>query len=313
MRPLVASTALALATLVALPAVAQEPAPAPSPPPVSAAPPAPAAKPMKDWEPVPTSSDKVLYALGVRGRGLFVPGFMLDPFLRSYSTMDSLNNVLLSGGVGLEFTRRKGTLDIVTSIDFSFYNPKDGNFLGKGKDATVDTHYTLFKGLNVLAIDVVFLWTQDLAKWIAIQLGGGIGIGIVFGDIFVVNNSNQACTEDKSGMTGNYRDPEKCHPVSNEEYTNNKNERVRIGTVKPSDPEFQKKLESTTPATNQCTSGQDCAGHPWYHKSGDKPPVIPMVNFLIGFKFKLHRHFNFNMHGGFRDGFVFGGGPEYVF
>jgi len=38
-----------------------------------------------------------------------------------------------------------------------------------------------------------------------------------------------------------------------------------------------------------------------------------VINVQLGFKFKIHRHFNFNLMGGFRDGFVVGGGPEYVF
>jgi hypothetical protein len=38
-----------------------------------------------------------------------------------------------------------------------------------------------------------------------------------------------------------------------------------------------------------------------------------VVNFIIGLRFKLHRHFNVDLQGGFRDGWVFGVSPEYVF
>ena len=38
-----------------------------------------------------------------------------------------------------------------------------------------------------------------------------------------------------------------------------------------------------------------------------------VINFQVGFKFKLHRHFDFNVAGGFRTGWVVGGGPEVVF
>lgn len=307
------SLALVVAlTLVSAPAVwADDPPPAtPLPNPLGtpgAATPAPAPKPPREWEPISTATDRVLYSLGVRGRGLFVPRFMLTPFLDA-------STELTSGGVAIEFTRRKGTLDIVTSLDFSFYTPPDGNYLGKNKMANIDTHYTQFRGLNFLSLDVAFLWTRDLAKWIAIQIGGGVGIGIVFGDIFLVNNSSRCTTE-------NANDPEKCFPISPDPYKDKNGNQVvdamgkpvAIGEIKPSDPEFQRKLEQTTMAGSACINGPDCAGHPWYHKSGDKPPVMVVVNFIVGFKLKLHRHFHFNINGGFRDGFVVGGGPEFVF
>ena len=260
----------------------------------------------RESAPVPTSdSNRVLYALGLRGRYLAVPGFMLDPFLLHHTELHS-------GGVGLEFTRRKGQLDIVLSLDFSWYNPPNGNFLGKNKDPALDSHYTEFRGLSFLSLDVAFIWVHDLAPWIAIMLGGGVGIGVVFGDIWTINNSSQVCTRDNAG------DPSKCYPVSRDSYVNAMGQTVEIGAIRPSDPDFQRKLDATSQAQVNCmkTPGADCrdtSGHPYYHKSEDKPPVMVVVNFILGFKFKLHRHFNFNVSGGFRDGFIVGGGPEYVF
>ena len=287
---------LALALVLSLPsftAVAEEAA-APAEAPVAAEADRPA------WQPIPTSDEQVLWGIALSGHGQFVPGFMLSPFLQQFTT-------LTSGGFGISGVRRKGTLDIVLTLDFTLFTPPDGNFLGSGKDATVYTHFTQFKGLNVLALDVAFYWTYDLASWIAIQIGGGVGLGIVFGDIFVIN-SKVGCDASTAG------DPNKCYAHSEDVDSTGQ----KIGDIKPSDPDFQKKLDATTTAQVTCmkTPGNDCrdtAQHPYFHKSGDKPPVVPVVNFILGFKFKLHRHFNFNVSGGFRNGFVVGGGPEYVF
>jgi hypothetical protein len=273
--------ALALA-LAAPPAGAQEPAPTPT----NGAPndpfkPAPA-KP-DDTSPISSNDLTTHYALGLQAHYLNVPDFMLKPFLQSYTTLSS-------AGFGGYFVRRNGSLDIVVSVDFGFYSPPDGNYLGANKDPTLDTHYTQFKGLNFLSLDVGFFYVHDLTSWLAFTIGGGVGIGAMLGDIMVVNNSQTVCGPN------NVTDPNKCYPV-------NPNTGM---AVKPSDPNFQAELE-------QLKSPKDTAQNPNYHASGDKPPVMVVVNFQIGFKIKLHRHFGINITGGFRDGFVVGGGPEFVF
>src|SRR5262245_9872825 len=107
MPPRLASTLRPLAMLLLLQAAASAPARA------------------ADDAGAPISSDdpRTLHALGFYGRGLFVPQFLLDLGLQA-------SQALNSGAMGLSYTRRKGTLDIVTTLDFSFFSPPDGNFLG---------------------------------------------------------------------------------------------------------------------------------------------------------------------------------------
>lgn len=262
-----------LALFLALPGAAEE---ATSPAPLLASP------KRDNGRPVPTSDPRVLYALGLRGRYLGVPSFLLSPFLQQYTTLNSES-------LGAEFIRRKGTLDVVLSLDYSLMSPPAGNFLGANKDPTLDTHYVQFPGLSLLSLDVSFIWTHDLARWLAIMVGGGVGIGAVLGDIYVVNNSQKVCTASNAG------DPNQCYPID-----------ANSVAIQPTDPNFQRKLEQTA------TGAKDVAQDPHYHKA-DRPPVMVVVNFILGFKFKIHRHFNLNLSGGFRDGFVVGLGPEVVF
>jgi hypothetical protein len=244
----------------------------------------------------------VHYAAGLRVRGLFVPGFLLSPFLQQYQALNSLS-------VGGEFVRRKGELDIVVSLDLSFYSPPDGNWLGANKDPTVDTHYVHMQNLDFLSVDVAFIWNHDLLPWLGVMVGGGVGLGVVLGDVYLINNASGLCNAANAG------DPSQCHPVSPEI---DPQTGMPIGEIKPGAPDFQQKLDATarTLAACQMSGGVDCrdtADHPHWHPSSDKPPVMAVVNLVVGFKFKLHRHLNVNLSGGFRNGFFVGVGPEYVF
>ncbi len=309
---------LAVAVSLALPAaraVAQEPGDAPAD--------APAAAPHHErlldenpTAPVPTSSEQVLWALGLQGHGVFVPGWLLGSFLDQYSALNS-------GGFALQGIRRKGTFDIVLTLDFSFYSPPDGNWRGAGKDPSLDTHYTEFHNLNFLSADVTFLYTHDLASWVAIQVGGGVGLGVVFGDVWTINNSPNCSAQ-------NATDTSLCHPVGTANppegakpvyYTDAQGKMQVVGDMVPGTADFRRKLDATTAAQQACIAAngagaqacKDTALHPYFHKADGVPPVLPVIDFIIGLKFKLHRHLNFNLSGGFRDGFVINGGPEYVF
>lgn len=48
-------------------------------------------------------------------------------------------------------------------------------------------------------------------------------------------------------------------------------------------------------------------------KNADIPPVVPIVNLLVGARFQLHDQISLNIEGGFRDMFFFGGGVNYLF
>lgn len=279
----------------------------------------PAALTVAESDPIAASDERPHYALGVYGRGVFGPSGLLSPFLTANS--GSVN----TGALGAHFTRRKGSLDVVVAIDFGWYSPPNGNFLGAGKDAKLDTHYVQFRDLNVLSAEVSFYYNHDLSKRVGVFLGGGIGLGAVLGDVYVINNSETACTADNAG------DPQKCYPVISQSnyakfgngtvtYTNTMGKEVAIpdGPIKPGDPEYQAKLDGLEKSLANCMTQQkagdcrDTAQHPYFHKA-DKIPVVPVINFQIGLRFKLHRHWNLNVSGGFRNGLVVGGGPEYVF
>jgi Tetratricopeptide repeat len=260
---------------------AEEAARTPPPPPPAAAEPAPpAAAPAAK----PDLGMPSKYALGVRVRGIFVPESFLKPYLKAATQMNSAS-------IGLEFIYRKATYDVVTSLDFSFLNVDPGNYLANGHDASMDTHFVQFRNLNFLSADVSIIGhhTWDAAPWFELRYGAGLGIGVVLGDVLLTNNGMQ-CTD------ANASNIKQCYPI-------NGGMPVRLGT------KFQ---ESDLQAT-QSNPGTDTAANPKRHVSADKPPVMGVLNVLIGFKFRLHKHVSAQVEVGFRDAMFVGAGLHYWF
>ncbi|HZS40940.1 MAG TPA: hypothetical protein VFF06_29100 [Polyangia bacterium] len=222
------------------------------------------------------------YAIGARVRGIWVTTAMLSSFL---ATSTSTQNVSL----GLEFIYRKLRYDVVTSLDFSFTQPDDGNYLSSGHDPAVDSHYVQFRNLSFLSADVSIIGHTWITNWFEIRYGGGVGLGVVLGDVLLTNNSDQ-CTLANAG------DIRLCHPLG-------------VDLTAP-DREAQLKATEQPPGTQQ--SG-DTAQTPHRHVSADKPPVVPVVNLLVGFNFRLQRHLTAQLEVGFRDAIFFGLGAHYWF
>lgn len=261
-----------------------------------------------DASPISVDDQRRHFAVGARGRLLMIPGWMLDSFLTHHTE-------LVSGSTALEFIVRKGPLDIVTSLDASFYNLPSGNFLAAGKDPRLDTHYMEFRGLTQVSLDVAFIYRAEITRWAEFLVGGGVGLGLVLGDVWLINNSDQVCTADNAG------DASKCHPISGDTYTDASGQVRPIGPIRPSDPDLALKLDGTYASQIDCnkrnTDGKldcrDTALHPHWHPAPEKPPVMVVLNFILGFRFKVNRHLNINLTGGFRNGWIVGVGPEYVF
>ncbi|HEY1587548.1 MAG TPA: hypothetical protein VGH63_17745, partial [Polyangia bacterium] len=119
-------------------------------------------------------ADVGTHQLGVRARYIFVTKAMLGLYFAN-NTGTQMN----SWSVGMEYVYRKPgkSYDIVTSLDFSWLNVDDGNFLGSGHDPATDTHYTQFKNLSFISADVSIIGFHKFAPWFELRYGGGLGIG----------------------------------------------------------------------------------------------------------------------------------------
>jgi hypothetical protein len=269
-----------------MPAPAETAPPAGMPAPAEGVPPAaghagPVVPPGELAEEAPTQRIADLsYGVAARLRWVSVPGWLLNGFTKK-------NVPLSSWGTGIEFFRRKANFDLVLSFSYQNMSPPPGNWLGTGKDnASYDTDYVVFDNLSTLGADLSFIWHTNFNEWFGIHYGAGIGLAWVRGDILRISNGS-GCTEMNAG------DINQCHPIG---IMPNGSSTLPI----PPMP------RTTTPDTPQ---------QPHQFVDTNKPPVLPIVNVVVGVNFRLPqvRGWEARLEGGFYDAFFLGGAVGYTF
>jgi len=230
----------------------------------------------------PRSSNAVQYGAGVHVRAIFVPEWFLGAFLAS-------STGLSSAALGGEFVRRKGDFDLVASMNFGFYSPPDGTYMGKNKDPMYDADYVQFRNLNVIAFDVAFIWHHQFLKWLSLVYGGGLGLGIVLGDIYRISDYVGNCRLENLKNLG------QCNPTSN-----------------PQDLEAWNKNHNAW-ANSHAGTGSDSAQAPHLYREDGKWPVIPILHLLVGVNFKINEQFSVRVDGGFHNAFYLGAAGHYFF
>lgn len=234
------------------------------------------------------------YELGARVRGIFLTPTMIGAVAQTSSSMNSL-------AIGGEFVVRHRTWDVVTSLDFSFVDISDGNFLGNDhsqpggvRDPSQDTHYIQFGNfgqLTFISTDVSIIGHTALGKWVELRYGAGVGLGGFVGVIKMTNNGRQ-CT------LSNYRDGSQCYP-----HAPNVGVDIPLGR-----PDTEAKLKAT-----EKSGAIDLADDPHRHVSPDVPPVVPVLNVILGLRFRLAKHVALDVEGGFRNMMFLGAGLRALF
>lgn len=228
---------------------------------------------------VPAPQRGVVYGAGLRARYVSVPGWFLGLFTKQ--------NVPLSAyGLGGEFFRRKGELDISFGLSWQKMGPPDGNWLGKGKRAEIDTDFVQFRGFGLVGADASFIWRTALSEHVAFRYGAGLGIAIVTGHMY--RTSAAGCTEVNAG---NERE---CYP------------RLPGCTA---DGCTEKALKDSEGRPD------NGPGDPHRFIEDDVPGAIPIVNMMLGFDFRIPdvQGLEFRLEGGFFNAFVLGLGAAYAF
>jgi hypothetical protein len=236
------------------------------------------------------------HEIGVRARYIFVTKLMLQPYLQ-----DNTGTQLNSYSVGIEYIFRKSQdFDIVTSVDFSWLNVDDGNYLGGGHMADVDTHYVQFRNLSFLSADVSLIGHHKFAPWFELRYGGGLGVGWVPGDVLETNNGPNCSASNASDTTV-------CYPGS--PGPANK----LTGSTGPIVGKTTPDQEGTLQQNMAPDNGSDTATSPHRHYTTGKPPAMAVLNLLIGFRFFPIPHLAITAEIGFRDVMFVGMGLHYLF
>ncbi len=241
----------------------------------------------------PKDTSERNHAIALRARWVTVPGWTLSPYLQAHTELND------GWGLGLEYLYRHSGFDVVVSVDYTSLAARDGNFLGGSNNPATETHFIHFDKLASLSTDVSLIGHWNLTKWMEFRFGAGLGIGYVFGDIYQITN-NSGCTAE------NANDTSKCYPTP------------RIGPIpQPPTAETIAKLEGARCSPDFTDGGRDTPASPCYRRTDTYPfnvRVVPVLNVLLGLRFKLYQHVYLHVDGGFRlAGFYAGGGPEFRF
>jgi hypothetical protein len=207
-------------------------------------------------EPEVAASEKgAQIGVGARFRYIFMPSAVLNLFLGHSTSMSSV-------AVGGEVIRRKGNLDIVFGLEWANVSPKDGLYLEKGKDPSIQGDYpdfVHFDSFSMISLDGTFVWHTELTDFLQLRYGAGIGIGFLLGNIVKTKTTCSSTT-----TVDQLDDPNVC-------------------------------MQSAT------------------SRNADKPPVVPIVNLLLGLRIKLVEQLSANVEIGFRDVFFGGLSVGYFF
>lgn len=103
--------------------------------------------------------------------------FNLEPLIGLFTDAQTGTN---NPAMGLQFTYRKDSFDIVTSLYYQTF-AVEGPFRGAG-DEVYETEF-INSDLKMIAVSADFLWGSDITDWFAVQYGIGVGIGVTFGDL----------------------------------------------------------------------------------------------------------------------------------
>jgi hypothetical protein len=201
-----ASPALCLGTLVsvAIPHKSASAGPAigdnkekehtPATPPTTAAPSITAAPSTTAETPAAPASEEtpVEYGLGVRLRSVWVPKKILQLFLERAA--GGAQNY----GLGVDLTRRRGTTELQLGFEYEQISVGQGVWINKGDDVSMGDEADYVLGskasghqLGWFTIEFTFLNHAEITKFLAVRYGGGIGVGIVRGEL---DHYNIICT-----------------------------------------------------------------------------------------------------------------------
>jgi hypothetical protein len=225
----------------------------------------------------PVGPRDVSYGAGARLRWVSVPSWLLGLFTKQ-------NHALSSYGFAAEGYRRKGDYDIMFSLSYQNMSPPDGNWLGSGHEASLDTDLIQFRKFGLVGFDAAFIKRIALSEYVTYRYGAGLGIAIVTGQMLRTSSAN---CNDK-----NLADVTQCKPVVCRGKTCTEAELAR-----------------------SATGALDTVGDPHRFVDSDVPGAVPILNVVTGFDFHIPqaKGLEVRLEGGFYDAFFLGMAAGYLF
>ncbi len=104
-------------------------------------------------------------------------------------------------GIGFDFTRRTGDIELAFGFGYDTLNGQDGYYVDNGGDPTVagDTDYNEFDKLEWFTAEFTVVGHAKIHKFLEFRFGAGIGVGMMRGEM---RKTDALCST--------YRVPESC-------------------------------------------------------------------------------------------------------
>lgn len=226
--------------------------------------------------------DKWYFMIGGLFRYIFFPSYLLEPF--GDFPDGAKKPFAINPAGGASFIARKNKLDIVASLWWAGYMTNPFLYAENG-EADTDPEF-IDNSLSLLLITTDFFYTVEIRSWIGFIFGGGLGLGIVLGEI-----RRTEAIPLRTAINGNY------------EYEGEgEGDREWVRCKQYNDSGF----------CELPTGDPDSRGY-YNDREGRVPPVVPWLNILIGMRFKPIHHLTIHIEGGFGIGWLTGIRVYYVF
>jgi hypothetical protein len=146
-------------------------------------------------EPPLSEEAPVEYGVGVRLRSVWVPKAVLELFVER--SAGGAHNY----GFGVDLTRRRGTTELQVGLEYERVNVGQGVWINKGDNVAPPTNdeadFVLGPDasdhqLAWFTVEFTFLNHAEINKYLSVRYGGGIGLGIIIGEL---DHYNIRCTD----------------------------------------------------------------------------------------------------------------------
>jgi len=128
--------------------------------------------------------DEVEYGVGLRLRSVWVPKAILQLFIERAA--DGAQNI----GYGVDLTRRRGTTELQLGFEYEHITVGEGVWINKGDDVATgaEVDYVLSPKhsgheLSWFTVELTFLNHAEINKTFAVRYGGGLGVGVLLGEL----------------------------------------------------------------------------------------------------------------------------------
>lgn len=242
--------------------------------------------------------DTDYFFFGAVARGVVVPEFITDLFVQTESGLGS-SGTPINMGVGAYFNYRRNGFNITAEAWYLGFGTR-AYYHGLG---AADSEYEYIESnLGVVFGSFLFGWSFDITNWFAIDLGFGIGVGGMVGDM---HRTEAHRGGDRSGQ---------LRPCSGPNDSADGLGYCESG-VELRDSNGRVTSTTSEGGTYQRAGGPGNGPNPFYFGDGGVPPIFAWLDLpRVGIRIKPIHQVQIRIDGGYNlYGFNFGGSIGYGF